>query len=180
MRMVGLLAVLAATTTTGLATAGMLGHPVVAGKRIGPLRLDRSRTAAIERFAGAPTYSGHWALQYDCARGWCWINYFLRSGGRLKGRLVAAVLGGGPFVTARGVALGMTRAEALAREPRARAFKLCGYTVLRTAPLSADPIDHWVGLNLLLAKGRVRSFVIFSWNVKVTCARSGPGYEIWH
>jgi hypothetical protein len=179
-RVVALLAVLAATMMTGIAAAGVLGRPLVGDQRIGPLRIDKSRAAAIIRFAGLPKRGGRFALQYDCVRQGCYINYLLRTRGRLRGKLVAAVLSRGPFATASGIVIGMTRAEALQRDPALIPASFCGERVLRDLPLSTERINHWVGLNITVLKGKVRGFIIFSSHVKVTCMRHNQGFNVWN
>jgi hypothetical protein len=179
-RVVGLLALLAATATTGVAAAGVLGPGVVSDRQIGPLQLNKSGRAAIVRFAGVPQYSGGGGLQYDCTpRTGCNINYFLRTAGRMKGKLVAVVIGAGRFATASGITIGMTRAQALAREPHAIRARFCGLNVLRDRPLSNNRADHWVGLNISLYRGKVDGFDIFSSHVKITCAGRGA-WRIWN
>jgi hypothetical protein len=179
MRLIGFAIAMALVAMTATAAAAGGGRPVVSDVRVGPLRLDHARRAAIVRFAGGAGTGTKWLRQYDCNPRSCYINYFLRSAGRMRGKLVAVVLGRGRFATRSGIAIGMSRSRALRREPHGIRVGLCGIAALRDMPLSANPADPWIGLNVLFNRTRVSGFAIFGRHVKVTCL-AGGGFRIWN
>jgi len=157
-----------------VASARTGGEIVVTATQIGPLHLDRARPAAVRRFFGRPKVADRGGLHYRCFRRGCRIDYFFASSRPDRGRLDAFVAGtGARFRTANGTRIGMSAAEARRREPGARSTTICGRIPVLRYPARASAPEALAGLNIVLLKGKVVAFDVFSVHLKVTCARGG-------
>jgi hypothetical protein len=157
-----------------IASARTGGEIVVTATQIGPLHLDRARRAAVRRFFGRPKVADRGGLHYRCSRRGCRINYLFRSSRPDRGRLDAFVAGtGARFRTANGTRIGMSAAEARRREPGALSTDMCGRIPVLRYPARASAPGAVAGLNIVLLKGKVAAFDVFSVHAKVSCARGG-------
>jgi hypothetical protein len=144
---------------------------------VGSLRVDHARAQDIVRFGGTPRTKSRYEIQYHCSSKTktCAITYLLATGGPHNGRLVAAILGAGPFRTANGVTVGMTEARARALARHAVLTTMCGFPVLRVAPSHAGAQNPNSGLEIGISKntGRVNGFTVLSSRVTITCIGKG-------
>ena len=128
------------------------------------------------RFGGTPRTQSKYEIQYRCSlkTKTCVITYLLRTSGPYKGRLVAAILGAGPFRTANGITFGMTEAQARTH-PHPVLTTMCGFPVLRVAPIHTGTRNPFSGLDIAISKktGRVAAFNVLSSHMTVTCPRKG-------
>lgn len=158
------------------------GHGVVVtSNRIGPLRFGVSGPRAVLNFAGFPQAGGPHSLQFDCVRRnhqlLCRINYFFGTIGRSKNRLIAALIGAGPFHTHNGTSIGMSASQARSRERKARPTNFCGNNVLRYPPPDSTATAPLAGLDIALANGKVAGFIVLSPHARISCF-AGGGFSI--